>query len=59
MTLTGTLRAHLYRDGIERCAARYEIRIADSERAGIQLAALNVEWARIAEGILTSAPING
>jgi phenylacetate-coenzyme A ligase PaaK-like adenylate-forming protein len=47
MTLTGKLRARLYRDGIARHAALYDSRVSDSERAALQLAALNAEWARI------------
>ena len=47
MTLAGKLRAHLYRDGIERRAAQYATRLTDAERAAIQLESLNAEWARI------------
>jgi len=47
MTLAGALRARLYRDAIDRRAAEYEPRRPDAERAVIQLASLNREWARV------------
>lgn len=47
MTLTGGLRAHLYRDEIERRATEYETPRPDPERAAIQLTLLNREWTRI------------
>jgi phenylacetate-CoA ligase len=47
MTLTGTLRARLYSAGIERRRAQYAAPVSDTERAAIQLDALNAEWARV------------
>jgi len=47
VTITGRLRARLYRDAIKRRAAQYASRLPDAERAAIQLESLNGEWARI------------
>jgi phenylacetate-CoA ligase len=46
MTLIASLRARVYRDEIETCAADYAIPRRESDRASIQLDALNREWAR-------------
>jgi phenylacetate-CoA ligase len=47
MTLVASMRARLYRDEIERCAADYATPRSDGERASIQLDALNREWSRV------------